>query len=212
MFLKLSVKIKLLLLTIFFISIFNTVFAAKPVALSSGATVTCSDNPARINSQISIQVQFTSDEAGTNATVNFTGICNPGINTLNCNNIGGNVYLAQGTFAVVAGEKEDNANLNFTVTLINASGTTTTTTTPSINIDNKAPTRKAAMSCKVNNTAYATGQILKAEDKVVLTQTVTDSDVVSVLLDLFMLSIALIPSGVAAPFIPKMFALIFIET
>ena len=80
MFFKLSLKIKLLLFTILFACFFNQAFAKEPEDPIT-TSITCSDPKARINSTISVRVTFKSTAANTNATVNLTGISNPGINT-----------------------------------------------------------------------------------------------------------------------------------
>ncbi|MBR4329079.1 MAG: hypothetical protein IKP71_04440, partial [Candidatus Riflebacteria bacterium] len=150
MYLKLSVKTKLLLLTILFACILNQAFADPPALLNS--SITSDDSIVRIGSTITVTVEFKSDAAGTNATVNLTGISNPGINTLSCNNIGGDIFLGEGTFPVVAGTKENNSTTNVGITLINASDTESVTAT--LIIDNKPPKRRGVMTCKVNGSNY----------------------------------------------------------
>ena len=106
-------KIKLLLLTILFITILHPVFAEPPVSIS--ATVTSADNPARINSVINVSVYFKSNANGNNAVVDLSGICTPGLNTLSITNIGGENYFAQGTFTVVEGTKENQNPVNIPI-------------------------------------------------------------------------------------------------
>ncbi len=182
MFFKHACKIKLLLFIILlFLGILYPVFAAKP-SLIGTASITSPESPARINSTINVSVQFISDEAGTNATVNLTNVSDPGINTLNVTNIGANIYLAQGQFTVVEGNKENPNSTIIPIVLGNASGTTNTSA--SFVVDNTPPTRNGAMTCTVNGSAYTTGKVLKSGDVVVLTQKVNDNDINNVTVDL----------------------------
>ena len=186
-------KTKLLLCLILFLGTLYPAFAARPSLIQ--ASVTASESPAKINSVLNVTVEFSSDEQGTNATVNLTGICNPGINNLSVTNIGANIYLAQGTYNVIAGNKEDPNNTSVSIVLGNASGTTSLSTT--IVIDNTAPTRNGAMTCKVNGSTYTPGTVLKSGDRVVLTQVVTDNDINSVIIDLSPLGYGLTSMGLS---------------
>ncbi|MBQ3644197.1 MAG: hypothetical protein II961_06335 [Candidatus Riflebacteria bacterium] len=175
-------KIKLLLLTILFITILHPVFAEPPVSIS--ATVTSADNPARINSVINVSVYFKSNANGNNAVVDLSGICTPGLNTLSITNIGGENYFAQGTFTVVEGTKENQNPVNIPIFIGNASDTISFSPAPSYTFDNKPPTRNGGMTCTVNGANYVAGRVLKAGDVVVLTQKVNDDDINSIIVDL----------------------------
>ncbi|MBQ2592154.1 MAG: hypothetical protein II567_02585, partial [Candidatus Riflebacteria bacterium] len=200
MFFKLSARLKLLLFIILFLGILCPVFAVRP-ALIGTPSITSSDNPARIGSQITVSVQFTSDEAGTNATTNLTGIANPGINNLRVTNLGANIYLAQDTYTVVTGTI-NNANPTISIILGNASGTYSVSTNV-LTIDNKPPTKDGLMTCKVNGTNYTAGRILKAGDHVVLTQKITDNDTSNISVDLSPIGLGVItmtPTATARTF------------
>ena len=177
MFFKLSAKIKLLLLTIFFISIFNVVFADKPVEIDYSAD--SPDGTARIGSQINVRISFTSDVANTTAQVVFADGVTPGLNTLALTNVG-TTFTATGNYTVVAGNTDGNVSVTFH--MINASGTKSVST--SCPMDNKPPTRDGIMTCKVNGSNYVAGTILKAGDNVELTQKVKDTDITRVSVDL----------------------------
>ena len=174
-------KIKLWLFAIFLIQLLCPVFASKPVLIGT-PSITSTQEPAKIGSTLNVTVEFSSNEQGNSATVNLTGVSNPGINTLTVTNIGANNFIARGTFTVVAGTLENPNATNIPIILGNASGTTEISGTKVI--DNKAPTRNGAMTCKVNGSNYTPGSILKAGDSIVLTQLVDDDDINSAIVDL----------------------------
>ncbi len=179
-------KMKYFLFSLFFIFI---IIKSASGALSNLVTnMNPPRSPVGTNDVISIGLTYQLSLANVNASqviIRAPGMCNPV--TVTATAAGGNVFIATANLTVAPGTL-NNGTVTISCVITESDGTTTNTssaqTIGSISVNNKAPARSGAMTCKVNNANYTTGRILKAGDVVELTQNVTDNDVEQILLDL----------------------------
>ena len=170
---------------LFYFLIINSAFGALS---NFSATLNPPRNPVGTNDVISVGFSYQLTLANVNnstVTIRAPGMCNPV--TITAAAAGGNVFLGNANLTVAPGTL-NGSSVTITCIITESDGTTTNTlavqTIGTVSVNNQAPTRSGAMSCKVNGAAYTTGRILKAGDVVELTQKVTENDVNSILLDL----------------------------
>ena len=179
-------KMKYFLFSIFFI--FIIIKSASGALSNLVVNMNPPRSPVGTNDVISIGLTYQLSLANVNASqviIRAPGMCNPV--TVTAAAAGGNVFIATANLTVAPGTL-NNGTVTISCVITESDGTTTNTygsqTIGTISVNNKAPARSGAMTCRVNNSTYSNGRILKAGDIVELTQNVTDNDVESIMLDL----------------------------